>query len=828
MAQRSARKRQATRNRALDKPRAKRPWWKRWWLLLLVVPAIALAAVGLLVFYLVFSSVPLPDDIAPQSSIVLDVAGEEVGGLAAEVAREDIELDTLPEHVTEAVLAAEDRSFYEHRGISVPGIARALFTNVRAGSVQQGGSTISQQYIKNAQLTPEQTYRRKVQEAALAIKLERAYEKDEILGFYINTIYWGRGTYGIEAAARTYFDIPSSELDVNQAATLAGLIPAPEAYDPLEHPDRAESRRLYVLDGMLQEGYLSQAEHDEIVTQGLPDVTDRASIDRGPNAYYLDAVRRELSQRPEFGQGELYRGLRVFTELDQRLQAAAQDTVARAVDEEPVDTGAIVTVDPATGGVRALVGGPDIEAQPFNTALRSVRQPGSTFKAYTLQAFLEAGHSDQSRFPAPAEIEIDDAQEPISNFGGSSFGEQTIRQATASSTNTVFVQMQEEVGRELVIDAARRAGLPADKEEEVVPTERGEGPAMSPLAGLTLGQDGFSPLEMASSYATYAAEGFHATPHLVTRVEDADGRVLYEPEVSEDQSIDVEVARAVTDLLQEVVTSGSGTAAALDDRPVAGKTGTTNNARDVWFVGYVPQLATSLWLGNLDDSPIDADNPTGGGMAAPWWHDYMEVAVEGLDVIEFEPPDLDSLELDDESEACPSGYEFADPPNAADEDGFFPDVLTDITDDQGRPCVEIKPELDQCPSGYEFGDPPSGPDEHGRTPDVITDVTDFQGRPCVEVLPDVEEPEDDGDEDDGDQDDGTDDGGTDGGGDEDGDDGGDDGDDGEDDGGGTDDDTADDGTDGGGSGGGTDDDTTDDDTSGDDTTPQSAPRPPPR
>ncbi len=740
----SSRSQPAARGRARSSSASSRPKRRRWWLVLLVLPVVMLAAVGLLLFYVVFSTVPLPSDIAAVSSVVFDRDGQEVGGIASEVAREDIALADLPPHVSQAVLAAEDRSFYEHRGISVTGIARALFTNVRSGSIQGGGSTITQQYLKYTALTPEQTYRRKVEEAALAIKLEREYSKDEILTFYLNTAYWGRGTSGIEAASRTYFEVPARELDVNQAATLAGLLPAPEAYDPLEHPDRAETRRRYVLDGMRSEGYITESDHERLVAAGLPEVTDLSTLDRGPNAYYLDAVRRELAARPEFAQGELFRGLRVHTQLDQRLQQAAQETLTAAVNDGPTDTGAIVTVDPAGGGVLAMVGGPDILEQQFNTAIRAVRQPGSTFKTFTLEGFFEQGYSPDSRFPAPPELEIDDAQQPIRNFGGSSFGEQTVRQATASSTNTVFVQMQEAIGRESVIDAARRAGLPRSKDDEIFPTERGAGETMRPLAGLTLGQDVFSPLELTSAYATYAAEGVHTTPHLITRVEGPEGQVLYEPEVRQSQDVDTEVSRLVTDVLRGVVTGGSGGAAALDDRPVAGKTGTTNDARDVWFVGYVPQLATTVWLGNLDNSPIEAESATGGGLAAPVWSSYMARAVDGLEVVDFTPPgELDLEALNEEPEACPDGYAFAEPPGAADEDGFFPDVLTDLTDDQGLPCVEVKPELDPCPEGYAFADRPEGPDEFGRTPQVLDDVTDFQGRPCVEVLgePEPEEPE---------------------------------------------------------------------------------------
>jgi penicillin-binding protein 1A len=724
---------------------AHRPWWKRWWVILLVVPALGLVAVGLLLFSYVFSSVPLPDDIAPTASVLYDVDGQEIGGLASEANREDVDLDEIPEHLRQAVMAAEDRGFYDHRGISTTGIARALFTNLRGGSISQGGSTITQQYIKNAALTADQTYTRKVQEAALALKLERQYSKDEILGFYLNTIYWGRGSIGIEAAASIYYDIPANELDVNQSATLAGIIAAPEAFDPLENPTRADERRRFALGGMLEQGWIDQATHDELVDAGLPETSERQVLDPGPDAYYIDAVRRVLTSQPEFQGNELYQGLQVHTMLDPELQAVAQEELTAAIADGPTDTGAIVTVDPRDGGVRALVGGPGVSEQSLNTALRSPRQTGSTFKAFTFQAFTETGNSPETRFDAPAQIDVEGAGDgdTISNFGGTAFGEQSVYQATASSTNTVYYQMQEEAGREAVIDAARRAGLPGDTSEEVYATDRDSDFRLEPNATLTLGVDSYTPLEMASAFGTYAAEGQHITPHLIDRVEDASGTVIWEPRLDEAEPLDVNVARVVTAGLQGVVQNGSGTAADIG-RPAAGKTGTTSDSRDAWFVGYVPQLATSVWLGNLDNEPIEGE-ATGGGLAAPLWGSYMARAVEGLEVEDFVAPDLSNLEggEPEEPESCPDGYRFAEPPDEVDEDGFFPDVLTDITDEQDRPCVEETPEPEpepECPDGFAFADPPEG--DADPQPEVLADVTDEDGRPCVETDPQPEpEPE---------------------------------------------------------------------------------------
>ncbi len=707
---------------------------------MLLVPATILGAGGLLAFYLIFSAIPLPDDIASDASVVYDHTGTPVGSLAEERSRMDLQLDELPDHLIEAVLAAEDRRFYEHRGISFTGILRAVFTNVRAGTVRQGGSTITQQYIKNALLEPDQTYARKVEEAALAIKLEQAYDKDTILTFYLNTIYWGRGAYGIEAASRTYFGIPATDLSVNQAATLAGIIAAPEAYDPAEQPERADNRRRYVIGGMVETQALDAAQAARLTAAGLPEVTPRAGLDRGPNAYYLDAVRRELSQVVAFEDGRLFRGLRIYTGLDVAMQQAAQVTLRDAIADGPSDTGAIVSIDPFTGEVRALVGGPDGTTQPLNTALRSMRQAGSTFKTFALQAFLEAGYSAQSVFPAPSELTVGDAT--IRNYGGSSSFAQTVAEATARSTNTVYVQMQETVGRELVIDAARRSGLPLTKRDEVFRTDRGDGDTMRPFAGLTLGQDVFSPLELTAAYATYAADGFAMTPRIVVRVEDAQGRVVYEPTVSDEQTVSVNVARQVTGLLQQAVTGGTGRAARLADRPVAGKTGTTNDARDVWFVGYVPQLVTGVWLGNLDNSPLGG-NATGGGLAAPVWATYMSEAVTDLPVESFARGQDSGTVIGGLTE-CPDGYRFVSPDDVGDSD----EVLDGYVNADGEVCAKQPPA--ECPDGYTFMSEPDG----GFTTDmeVLDEPVDDDGRVCVRLREAPPEAPDDNGEDDDDDD----------------------------------------------------------------------------
>jgi penicillin-binding protein 1A len=600
-----------------------------------IVPALLAASAAAALGVYLFATVPLPDDIAYGTSTVLDRDGNEVGILSA-TSRRDIALTELPAYVPQAVMAAEDRSFYEHRGLSLRGTVRALLANVEAGEVAEGGSTITQQYIKNAALTPERTFTRKSKEAVLAVKLEQQHAKDEILSFYLNTIYWGRGAYGIEAAARTYFEVEAAELDVNQALTLAGIIQAPASLDPMENPSRADARRRYVIDGMAQQGWLTPDDARHLAEQGLPPVTERVAADVGPAAYYIDAVRRDLER--SLGEDVVYRGLTVHTELDSRMQEAAQRTVSAALGQLPAHlvekgvSGAVVTVDPEDGGVRAVVGGPGFAEQPFNAAVTGQNQSGSAFKTFGLAAFIDAGNSPDSRFPAPTETTVDFAGSgpyEVSNFGGRGFGEQTVREATLSSTNTVYVQMAADIGPRAVKEMAVRAGIEDDADVEPVPS-------------LVLGTSDVTVLEMARAYATFASGGVRTTPRLVREVEDARGSVIHREAPDQDAAVDADVAYAVSDILADNIQRGTGTRAQIG-RPAAGKTGTTQESRDAWFAGYTPQLATAVWVGTLDDTPMG--DVTGASIPASIWGDYMREAMEGMEIRDFPDPDLSDLDV---------------------------------------------------------------------------------------------------------------------------------------------------------------------------------------
>ncbi len=395
----------------------------------------------------------------------------------------------------------------------VPDIARAAFGNVRSGAVAQGASTLTQQYVDLTTPGEQRTYRQKFREIVAAWKYERHLGKDEILDRYLNVVPFGRDTTGIDAAAQVYFGVSAADLDVNQAATLAGMIAAPSSFDPADNPDGAERRRDVVLRGMRDQGWLPASEVRTLMEEPMPEVRPGPLVKPGEDAYFVDAVRRRLQEiLPDT---DLSRGLRVFTTMNPRIQEAAQRAVTHHVGTAAY-TGAAVTIDPGSGAVRALVGGSGFAEESYNAAIQARRQPGSAFKPFTLAAFVDEGWSpDESEFPAPRTIEVDtpDGPHEVENFGGASYDELTVREATERSVNTVYMQMIEELGPGRVADMARTLGLEGEIPE---------------VPSLTLGTASVSPLSMASAYATLAAEGVHHEPHLVARVVDEAGEVLYE------------------------------------------------------------------------------------------------------------------------------------------------------------------------------------------------------------------------------------------------------------------------------------------------------------
>ena len=571
------------------------------------------------------------------------------------------------------MIAAEDRDYFEHEGVSPAGMIRAAWANVTSGEVQQGGSTITQQYIKNAVLEdPSRTVERKMKEAILAIKLERRYSKEEILDFYLNTVYFGRGAYGIEAAAGVYFAKDAKELDVHEAAYLAGLIPAPAAY---QKEEAGLERREHVLDAMEEEGYISAAAHDRAAKAKLRfDTSNPLRARRQPAAYFLEWLRKDFLY-PHFGDC-LYRcGLKIHTTIDMEMQHEAEEAIAEALNEGKDPEAALVSLTPQ-GEVRAMVGGRDFtsvkRARGFNFATDGKRQAGSAFKPFTLLRAYEEGISPSSRFSGESPKTIDDPTcagpegiwEP-ENYEGSSYGTLDLTQATANSVNTVYAELVSEVGAADVAELVERFGFTGSERNDEIP----------PHCSLSLGTLDVSVLEMARAYAGFAGRGALPKVTPITWVEGRSGRCLLgylpPPKTKCKDSVDTEPKQVVdqnavdvlTQTLEGVVEFGTGTDAAIG-RPVAGKTGTTQDNRDAWFAGYTPQLATVVWMGypiepgpdhkkgTADDvsplmhycgdpvgcRPVHGIDVTGGSFPAAIWSAFMAAVLEGVDIEYFPIP----------------------------------------------------------------------------------------------------------------------------------------------------------------------------------------------
>ena len=668
--------RRKTGGRAARRARSGRTRGQRWllrygWLLPL---GAAVVGGGILVLTYAFASIPLPQDVdyLNSSAEVFDRHGEVIGTFTDAERRFLVDTDELLDakpFIGEAVIAAEDRDFYEHNGVSIRGIARAAWENLTGGKILEGGSTITQQYVKNAVLTPERTVTRKLKEAVLAIKLERQYSKDEILGFYLNTIYLGRGAYGIEAAARSYFDKHADELSLREAAYLASIIPSPEALDPTTNPVGAKQRRNLVLQEMAGEGFITERKAAQ-ASRGKVKAIKRVS--GAPKtqtaAYFMEWLRRDVLG-PELGPDLYTGGLKIHTTLDLDMQQAAEDAVAATLTEPEEPQAALVSMTPG-GQVRALVGGRSFQnvkkARGFNFATDVGRQPGSAFKPFTLLAAIEEGISTSSRFSGRSPLTIPDEEcytdggpWEVENYGGSSYGTLDLKQATANSVNTVYAQLIAEVGAEKVADLLGEMGF-------------GDG-SVDPVCSLALGGAlDATPLEMARAYTAVNAGGELPEVTPVTYIEDSHGNCLIEYVQDKGRDCEVEAkddgeqvveensAYVLTQTLEGVVTSGTAADAVSLPRPAAGKTGTTQDNKDAWFAGYVPQLTTVVWMGYpLEQKKGDPDGivplmsycsdtvlcrpvkgieVTGGSFPAQMWNAYMTVATAEMEVVDFPIP----------------------------------------------------------------------------------------------------------------------------------------------------------------------------------------------
>jgi penicillin-binding protein 1A len=579
----------------------------------------------------------------PLPSVVLDRHGVAIGRFVEE-RRELIALREIPPHVIDAILAAEDDGFYRHSGIDLGGMLRAAVANFKAGRIEQGASTITQQVAKNIFLNPERTYMRKLRDVALAIQIELTLSKDEILEIYLNQIYFGSGAYGIAEAATTYFGKPVGALTVAEAALIAGLPPAPSRRSPHNDPQAAEDNRRAVILRMRDTGRLSRSAASAALAENVEIVAPVPAAAFTDSAYFVEEVRQQIFD--ELGSELVLRGgLRIETTLDARMQREAVAALRAGLEGMRKDSvrdaqgrpaeGALVALDVKSGDVLAMVGGYDFAKSRFNRAVQAKRQPGSAFKPFAYGAALEAG------FPPNAtlydyQVEFRDRKTGKwwrpKNYTGSFRGPVPLAEAFARSLNNPTIRLVEEVGVDRVIDFARRAGIRSKLSRDL---------------GLGLGTNEVTLLEITSAYGTLARGGRARDPRIVRRVVDADAKVLLEdlevadlpPRTTRKRIASVD-AYLTTWLMKEAVRAwyGTGHGAARLGTGVAGKTGSTNENRDAWFLGFTPDVVTGVWVGHDDRTPM-AKHRTGAGAALPIWTAFMEQALDGEKPRDFPIPD---------------------------------------------------------------------------------------------------------------------------------------------------------------------------------------------
>lgn len=611
-----------------------------------------------------------------QTSKIFDGRGRLMTTLHGTENRTSIPLRWIPRHVRRAVIAIEDERFYQHDGVDLKAVIRALLENLRQGEIAEGGSTITQQYVKKAIIAPgataEQSMERKIKEAILARQLEKRLSKQEILKRYLNTVYFGEGAYGIQAAAHAYFSRGAARLSLRQGASLAGLIKSPEAYNPIKNPRAAKKRRNLVLSQMRKLGWVSKKRARRVKRQGLSLEPAKDRL-RYPAPYFIDYVKRLITFDPRFDAlgrtptqrtEELFEGgLRIFTTVDLRMQKAAEAAVQQVLYLSTDPYASLVAIDPRTGYVRAMVGGRDFFASKRRDPHAKVnlatviepglgpprsggdapgagRQAGSSFKVFALAAALEDGITLSKTYDAGGScitLPLPGSSEPYTpcNYEGSAYGEISLLEATVNSVNTVFARLGAEIGPKSVVRTARKMGIRTP---------------LLPVLSAPLGSNGVNALGMASAYGTLAANGRHHPPVAITRILDSRGRTLYRAEPKSKQVLDPVTSYLTTSALEQVITRGTGSAAGIG-RPAAGKTGTAQEYRDAWFAGYTPNLTAAVWVGYPEGQiemktacyDTSACRPTriqvtGGSWPAEIWQTFMLRALANAPAIDFQAP----------------------------------------------------------------------------------------------------------------------------------------------------------------------------------------------
>ena len=612
---------------------------KVYWTLFCVFIVLLIVSAGLLAgFYIYFSKdLPRLTSVKDYSPNVVTQVFSEYGEVIAEFfveKRYAIPIEEMPTELIEAFIAAEDARFFEHQGVDFFSIMRALMKNITSMDIVQGGSTITQQITKSLLLTPEKSYARKIKEAILAYRIEKSLSKSDILSIYLNQIYLGHRSYGIEAAALTYFGKTASKLNLAESALLAGLPKAPSAYSPIRHLNRAKRRQRYVLERMVQRRYITEEEAREAAEVPIV-ITSAENKNITVAPYFTEHIRNYLKRT--YGPEMLYSGgLQVYTPLNLFMQKTAQQAVEAGLADfekregyqegEPRVQGALVAMEPQTGYIKALVGGVDFLENQFNRAIQARRQPGSAFKPFVYAAALDKHYTTTTMVtdsPLIFSVASDKEFWEPRNFDLKYTGPVTLRNALSASRNIVTIKILQDIGVGYVIKYARTMGI------------------MSPLnndLSLALGSSGVSLLELTRSYAVFANEGLLAEPVFITKVVDRDGVVLEENKPRLQQVISSQTAYLMTSLLKSVVDEGTGRRVRALNRTCAGKTGTTNDVRDAWFVGYTPDIIAGTWVGFDNQKPL-GKNETGAVAASPIWLNFMQGVVEGTPVKTFSIPE---------------------------------------------------------------------------------------------------------------------------------------------------------------------------------------------
>ena len=600
-----------------------------------VMAALVLVIIAGLMFGYIFAAYQsLPEvgnNMRPAvSSQVFDSQGKLITTLHSDQNRLPIDINKVPKNLQNAFIAAEDNRFYDHIGVDPIGILRAVVTNLTNRGIAQGGSTITQQLAKNAFLSQDQTLKRKIQEAILALELERKYSKKEILEMYMNQIYFGRGAYGIQTAAHTYFGKDVGDLTLAECAMIAGLPKSPNYYS--SSVNEATARKNVVVGQMEKYGYITPSQAEEAKKSSLDIKQKSTSNTPDETAYFIDYVTQEIAQK--YGDDALYKdGLKIYTTLDTDKQHAAVQAMRHLPETHTDDQGltqpqgAIISIDPKTGHILAMVGGRGQDS--FNRASMAVRQPGSAFKPFV---YMTAMEHDMIPDTIMEDKKVEYGGWSPHNADNSYQGRMPLWKALALSVNTVAVQLADKVGPSNVIANAKKLGITTLVEDG---SPNDDNLASAALGGLT---KGVTPLEMAAAYGAFANKGVYIKPTAIVKILDRNGNVLEDnsSDVQKTQVMSEKTAYEMTSMLEGVIARGTGTAASIG-RPAAGKTGTTDDNHDAWFIGYTPDIVTAVWVGD-DTGSQSLGEIYGGTVPAQIWHDYMASAVSGTSADDFDVP----------------------------------------------------------------------------------------------------------------------------------------------------------------------------------------------